>query len=79
MPSRKMTAKPLLTQAMKGRNWMVEDWKKVMFSDKSHFELTLGTSPAGAGGRMARTGWPQVHKEVHEVPTNADDLGLHQL
>ncbi len=24
------------------RNWTVEDWKKVMFSDESHFEPTFG-------------------------------------
>jgi hypothetical protein len=51
LPSRKMAPKPLLTQAMKDkrlafckryRNWTVEDWKKVMFSGESHFELTFG-------------------------------------
>ena len=48
LPSRKMAAKPLLTEKMKQKrvafahqygHWTVEDWKKVMFSDESHFEL----------------------------------------
>ena len=48
LPSRKMAAKPLLTQTMKDkrlafahayRHWTAEDWKLVMFSDESHFEL----------------------------------------
>jgi transposase len=48
LPSRKMAAKPLLTQAMKDkrvafalkyRDWGVDEWKKVMFSDESHFIL----------------------------------------
>ncbi len=50
LPSRKMAPKPLLTQAMKDtrvafcncyRNWTMEDWKKVMFSYESYFELTF--------------------------------------
>ncbi len=53
LPSRKMACKPLLTQKMKDKrmafamqyhNWTVEDWKKVMFSDESHFELRFGAS-----------------------------------
>jgi hypothetical protein len=48
-----MAAKPLLTQAMRGkrlafckrfRNWTVDDWKKVMFSDESHFELRFANT-----------------------------------
>ena len=51
MPSRKMADKPLLTDRMKKdrlefarryRHWGVEQWKKVMFSDESHFELRFG-------------------------------------
>jgi hypothetical protein len=58
MPSRKMVVKPLLTQAMKDKrltHWMVEDWKKVMFSAESHLELTFGNKssrcrrPTGSG------------------------------
>jgi hypothetical protein len=48
MPSRKMSVKPLLPQAMKDgafvrvtENWIVEDWKKALFSDKSHSKLTF--------------------------------------
>ena len=53
LPSRKMAAKPLITQAMKDKwlafaqcygGWGIEDWKKVMFSDKSHFELRFANS-----------------------------------
>ncbi len=53
LPSRKMAAKPLLTQAMREkqlafcqhyRNWTVDDWKKVMFSDESHFELRFANT-----------------------------------
>ena len=51
LPSRKMAKKPLLSQRMKDqrlafameyRDWGVEQWKDVMFSDESHFELHLG-------------------------------------
>jgi hypothetical protein len=51
LPSRKMAKKPLLTQRMKDqrlafamqyRHWGIEEWKKVMFSDESHFELHFG-------------------------------------
>jgi transposase len=50
-PSRRMAKKPPLTQrmleqrlafAMEYRHWTLEDWKKVMMSDESHFELHLG-------------------------------------
>ena len=53
LPSRKMAAKPLITQAMKDKwlafaqrygGWGIEDWKKVMFSDESHFELRFANS-----------------------------------
>ncbi len=48
LPCRKMANKPLLTEAMKEKrlafanqygHWTVDQWKKVMFSDESHFEL----------------------------------------
>lgn len=48
LPARKMAQKPLLTERMmkqrlefaqQYQDWTVEDWKKVMFSDESHFEL----------------------------------------
>jgi hypothetical protein len=52
LPSRKMVKKPLLTDSMKlqrlefarqyGKRG-VEEWKKVMFSDESHFELRFGS------------------------------------
>jgi transposase len=51
LPSRKMADKPLLTDRMKNdrlefarryAHWGVEEWKKVMFSDESHFELRFG-------------------------------------
>lgn len=51
LPSRKMAKKPLLNERMKAqrlefamqyRNWSANDWKKVMFSDESHFELRFG-------------------------------------
>ena len=47
LPCRKMANKPLLTEAMKEKrlafanqygHWTVDQWKKVMFSDESHFE-----------------------------------------
>ncbi len=59
LPSRKMASKPLLTQQMKAKRlafarwyylWGVEQWKKVMFSDVSHFELRIG----GVEGRCRR-------------------------
>jgi hypothetical protein len=31
-------------------NWTVEDWKKVMFSDESHFELTFGKKSSPEDG-----------------------------
>jgi hypothetical protein len=46
-----MAEKPRLSQRMmdagldfarRYQNWTVEDWKKVMFSDESHFELRFG-------------------------------------
>jgi hypothetical protein len=46
-----MAKKPLLTQRMKDQrmafameywDWRTEVWKKVMFSDESHFELHFG-------------------------------------
>jgi hypothetical protein len=52
MRSRKMAKKPLLTERMmlqrlefanQYQHWGVEDWKRVMFSDESHFELQFGT------------------------------------
>ena len=54
MPSRKMAKKPLLNQRMMDQRlefareyggWGVEEWKSVMFSDESHFELHLGPQP----------------------------------
>ena len=51
LPSRKMADKPLLTDRMKNarlefarqyEHWGVEEWRKVMFSDESHFELRFG-------------------------------------
>ena len=48
LPSRKMARKPLLTEKMKEKrlvfahqygHWTADDWKLVMFSDESHFEL----------------------------------------
>ena len=51
LPSRKMANKPLLTERMMAQrlefaheyaHWTTEDWKKVMFSDESHFELLFG-------------------------------------
>lgn len=53
LPSRKMACKPLITQQMKEKrlafahqyaHWAVDDWKKVMFSDESHFELKFGST-----------------------------------
>jgi hypothetical protein len=50
LPSRKMAKKPLLSQRMKDqrlafameyRDWGVDKWRDVMFSDESHFELHL--------------------------------------
>ncbi len=46
-----MADKPLLTERMKNdrlkfarryAHWGVEEWKHVMFSDESHFELRMG-------------------------------------
>jgi hypothetical protein len=51
LPSRKMADKPLINERMKNdrlefprqhAHWGVEEWKKVMFSDESHFELRFG-------------------------------------
>jgi hypothetical protein len=51
MPSIKMGTKPLLNQRMREQRlefarayggWTLEQWKAVMFSDESHFELQLG-------------------------------------
>ena len=51
LPSRKMANKPLLTERMRRdrldfarryQHWGVEEWRKVMFSDESHFELRFG-------------------------------------
>ena len=48
LPSRKMAKKPVLTAKMKEKrmafcrqygHWTIDQWKKVMFSDESHFEL----------------------------------------
>ncbi len=48
LPSRKMAKKPVLTEKMREKrisfcrqygHWTAEEWKKVMFSDESHFEL----------------------------------------
>jgi hypothetical protein len=52
MRSRKLAKKPLLTERMmlqrlefanQYQHWGVEDWKRIIFSDKSHFELQYGT------------------------------------
>ncbi len=52
LPSRRKAKKPLLTDRMKEQRldfarehveWSVEDWKRVMFSDESHFELRFGS------------------------------------
>ncbi len=62
LPSRKMAKKPLLTNKMKEkqlafcnqyRHWTAEQWRGVMFSDESHFELnsfrrTLCRRPVGS-------------------------------
>jgi hypothetical protein len=51
LPCRKMADKPLLSERMKNdrlefarryAHWGVEEWKRVMFSDESHFELRMG-------------------------------------
>ncbi len=51
MPSIKMATKPLLNQRMREQRlefarayggWTLEQWKAVMLSDESHFELQLG-------------------------------------
>jgi hypothetical protein len=51
LPSRKMANKPLINERMKinrlvftrqHAHWGVEEWKKVMLSDESHFELRFG-------------------------------------
>jgi hypothetical protein len=52
LPSRKMAKKPLLTDRMKLQRlefarlygkWGLEERRKVMFSDESHFELRFGS------------------------------------
>ncbi len=59
LPSRKMASNPLLNKQLKAKrlafarqyqHWGVEQWKKVMFSDESHFELRIG----GVEGRCRR-------------------------
>ena len=51
LPARRMAKKPLLNRRMMDQrldfaqqyqHWTVDDWKKVMFSDESHFELRFG-------------------------------------
>ena len=51
LPARKMAKKPFLNERMKAQrlafaeeygNWTVEDWKRVVFADESHFELRSG-------------------------------------
>jgi hypothetical protein len=51
LPSRRMANKPLLNERMKQqrldfamqyRDWTVDQWKNVMFSDESRFELHFG-------------------------------------
>jgi hypothetical protein len=64
LPSRKMADKPLINERMKNdrlefarqhAHWGVEEWKKVMFSDESHFMSGLGTGASTAGGPRAQT------------------------
>jgi hypothetical protein len=52
LPSRRKAKKPLLNERMKEQRlafarehvtWSVDDWKRVMFSDESHFELRFGS------------------------------------
>jgi hypothetical protein len=38
------------------RKWMVEDRKKIMFSNKSHFKLRFANSKGRAGGPLAQAG-----------------------
>jgi hypothetical protein len=53
LPSRKMASKPLLTERMKQQRLKfleysaVDEHKKVMFSNKSQFELHFGKKEAG--------------------------------
>jgi len=60
LPSRRMSAKPLLTQKMKDKrlvfceaykHWTKEDWRKVQFCDESHFVLQVGQYAQRCRGR----------------------------
>jgi hypothetical protein len=65
LPLGKMAVKPLLTQATKDkrlafcksfRNWTMEQWNKVMFSDESYFKLSFANS-RGLCRRSSGSGW----------------------
>ena len=67
LPSRKMAKKPLIKDRMKAQrlefalqyqHWTVEEWKKVMFCDESHFELM-------AGDRVGRCRRPKGSDRFH--------------
>jgi hypothetical protein len=89
LPSRKMAKKPLISQRMKDqtmafameyRDCGVEQWKDMMFSDESHFELHLGDKhghcrwPVGLG----RFG-PKFTKKGGQTSSKGHGLGLSLL
>jgi hypothetical protein len=86
LPTRKIVAKPLLWQAMKDK-WLasahqyrngvgggVVHCKKMMFSNKNHFELRFSNSRGCSGGQWAQTGSPPIHHKDCQTP--AQDHGF---
>ena len=96
LPSRKMAKKPVLTEQMKEKrmtfchqygHWTVDDWKKVMFSDESHFELNtfsrgLCRRPVGFDRfdvRFIRVGHSILFRSVRYVLLHSKKRMLHSF
>ncbi len=72
----KMTAKRL-EFANQYQLWGVEEWKKVMFCEESHFELRFDNqaNPLQEADRVGPL-LSQVHQKDVEAPTEGGGLGL---
>jgi hypothetical protein len=88
LPSRKTAAKPIFTEGMKKKrisltnqyhHWKVSYWKKVIFSDVTHWEFnTLGGKSAGDLVRSDRFA-PKFTRKTVRHPCQGHCLGCLQL
>ncbi len=86
---RKRATKPLLNQrqrqkcltwAVEKKNWTVDQWSKVLFSDESKFCISFGNQGPRVWRKSGWRGTESMLLEVQcEVSTVSDDLGCHVI